>query len=148
MNESNLRLTDVYANQDESALILWDLLKERKPEQSISHKGMPTLRQHLDFIESRPYQVWMIVWKKLDASSEAPAGAVYLTKANEIGVSVFASRQGQGIGPLAVKMLMALPLMPCKRFLANINPQNGRSIRMFERLGFKHIQNTYERAIP
>ncbi len=145
MNESNLRLTDVYANPDESAFILWDLLKERKPEQSISHKGMPTLRQHLDFIESRPYQAWFIIWKKKDAITEIPAGAIYLTKANEIGIAVFQSCQKQGIGPTAIQMLLALPINGTKHVLANINPQNSNSIRMFEKLGFKHIQNTYEK---
>ncbi len=35
---------------------------------------------------------------------------------------------------------------PRKKYLANINPANERSIHMFEKLGFKHIQNTYERT--
>jgi L-amino acid N-acyltransferase YncA len=32
---------------------------------------------------------------------------------------------------------------PRPEFLANINPANARSIRMFEKMGFGHIQNTY-----
>lgn len=150
MNESNLRLTDVYANMDESALILWDLLKERKPEQAISHKRMPTLRQHLNFVESRPYQAWLIIWKRKDAVTDVPVGAIYLTKANEIGVAVFNEHQKQGIAPTAIKMLMAMPIGEQCRYLANINPKNEPSIRMFERLGFtlSHTQNTYVKGKP
>ena len=39
------------------------------------------------------------------------------------------------------------PPIPSERvgkFIANINPLNTKSIEMFERLGFKHIQNTYK----
>jgi len=145
MNEANLRLTDVYADQDESALILWDLLKERKPEQSISHKKMPTLRRHIDFIASRPYRAWLIIWKRRDAVTDVPAGAIYLTHANEIGIAIFREHQKQGIAPTAIRMLMALPLASSQRYLANINPQNEPSVRMFERLGFtlSHTQLTY-----
>ena len=33
---------------------------------------------------------------------------------------------------------------PRKRFLANVNPRNKKSIAMFEAMGFRHLQNTYE----
>lgn len=148
MNDGNIRLADVYADMDNNALVLWELLKHRKPEQSISHKKMPSLREHLDFVESRPYKGWFVILKKTDSVSEIPVGAVYLTKNDEIGISVDPDYQRQGIGPRAIKIVMALPWGDKPRFLANINPQNEPSIRMFEKLGFKHIQQTYERGTP
>lgn len=144
MKDGNIRLTDVYADMDRAVMILWDLLAERTPLQSISHTAMPTLRQHLDFVESRPYKGWFIIWKKSDAVTEEPVGVCYLSNQSEIGIAIFTKYQQQGIAPRALRMLMALPWADKPKFLANINPGNAPSIRLFEKLGFKHIQNTYQ----
>lgn len=116
---------------------LYGLLKERTPEQSISHKTMPTFHEHCEFVRSDPYYAWYIIHD----DDRQIIGTVYLTKGREIGVSIFEHRRGHGFGTEAVLKLMETH--PGK-FLANINPKNGPSIRFFEKLGFKHIQNTYE----
>ena len=59
------------------------------------------------------------------------------------GVFVLRTHQGAGYGPQAVRLVMARH-RGVKRFLANINPANQRSIAVFADLGFRHIQNTYE----
>jgi RimJ/RimL family protein N-acetyltransferase len=138
---AGLELKQVYTNPDKYATVLWDLLKERKPEASISHKHMPTMRQHLAFIDSQPYKMWAVITK-----DEYPVGACYLTNAYEIGIQIFERWQGNGFGEWAVGRIIAMN--PTQRLLANINPKNEPSIRMFEKLGFTHIQNTYELRKP
>lgn len=70
-----------------------------------------------------------------------PVGTIYLTTLREIGISIFRSHQRQGYAIQAIDLLTAAH--PGK-FLANINPKNTASIGMFKKLGFNHIQNTYE----
>jgi len=115
--------------------ILYQLLKERTPEQSISHKSMPTMQEHIDFIESRPYLAWYFI------QDEDIVGSIYLTNQREIGISIFKHYQSSGYGKEAVKALMKR--YP-GRFLANVAPENEPSRDFFKGLGFKKIQVTYE----
>ena len=59
----------------------------------------------------------------------------------EVGIFIFKMWQRKGIGKAAIEEL--LQRHP-GNLLANINPNNERSIQFFEELGAKHIQNTYE----
>lgn len=130
-----MKLLNVYDCPAYSAVLLWQLLSEREPDQNISHKKMPTIGEHLAFIESIPYAHWYVV----SADGNA-VGAAYLSKQQEIGVAILKAYRGKGYGKQAVKSLMeAHP----GKFLANINPRNSASARMFHQLGFVHIQNTY-----
>jgi RimJ/RimL family protein N-acetyltransferase len=119
--------------------ILYALLRERQPHQNINHKRMPSWDEHVAFVQSKPYQAWYLI----EHDGEI-AGSTCLTAANEIGVFLFPAFQGKGLGPSAVTLLMSMH--PAKRFVAHINPANQASIEMFERLGFRHVQNTYEFA--
>jgi RimJ/RimL family protein N-acetyltransferase len=119
--------------------ILYALLSEREPHQNIRHKRMPTWEEHVAFAQSQPYQAWYLI----EHDGEI-AGSTCLTAANEIGVFLFAAFEGKGLGPSAVKLL--INMHPAKRFLAHINPANQASMEMFEKLGFRHVQNTYELA--
>ena len=116
--------------------ILYDLLKERTPEQSISHKVMPTIEEHAEFVRSHPYLCWYLL---LD---DDYVGSVYLSKQREIGVFIFKGHQGKGFATEGVRMLMER--WPGK-FLANVAPTNPASRRFFEKFGFRHIQDTLER---
>lgn len=131
-----MTLVDVHA-EPRTLVALHLLLAEREPHQSISHRRMPTWGEHVAFVESRPYTAWYVA--EVDG---APVGAVYLTRNDEIGVSIFAEHRGRGLGRQAVEALRARHPRP--RYLANINPANHQSIAFFERMGFRHIQNTYE----
>jgi RimJ/RimL family protein N-acetyltransferase len=128
-----MKLVDVYS-APEATDILWALLLERTPEVNISHRRMPSAAEHRNFIASRPYEAWCLI------DVGAYAGAVYLTRQREIGVSVLSRYRGQHYGLNAVRMLMqAHP----GRFLANINPHNATSLELFRQLGFKQLQVTY-----
>lgn len=132
-----MRLVDLYRVAEAPAL-LYRLLEEREPDVNISHKAMPSWRQHLAFIRSRPYRAWYLI-----EADGGYVGAVYLSRQNEIGVFVLREHRGKGYGSAAVRKVMERH-RSVKRFLANINPRNQRSIALFSDLGFRHIQNTYE----
>ncbi len=117
---------------------LWDLLAERTPDQSISHRQMPTYERHVAFVDSRPYAVWYFIVP--DDDYEMIFGTLYLSADREIGIQVFSKHCGYGVGTKAMAELRRVHKGP---FLANINPANERSIGFFEKHGFTHIQNTY-----
>jgi RimJ/RimL family protein N-acetyltransferase len=128
-----------------AARVLYELLLERDSSTNISHRKMPTWREHQQFVESKPYRKWYLV--QVDGQF---VGACYLTRQNEIGIQLFKAYQGKGYAVEAVNLLItkhkplkAIPGKRSGRFLANINPQNERSMRLFQKLGFVHIQETY-----
>jgi len=132
-----MKLVDVN-NSPTAPKLLYRLLEERTPDVNISHRGLPDWESHIAFINSRPYDAWY----QIEENGE-PVGAIYLTATSEIGVFILKAHRGKGYGRQAIEMLMATH--PRKRFLANINPTNQRSIEFFQTLGFQHIQNTYEK---
>lgn len=140
-----MKLLSVYRHKN-AVNILYEFLEDRMqtPEFNISHRKMPSFDEHTHFFyrggdnEEPPYRAWYFILNQEDSI----IGSIYLTKAREVGVYLVPEARGKGLGKLAVDLLMVK--WP-GRFLANINPANARSIAMFEELGFKHIQNTYER---
>lgn len=131
-----ISLINVYYEENRFS-ILYSLLDERTPDQSISHKGMPDFNNHVEFVESIPYRTWCFIHS---SDEDDYVGTVYLTKQKEIGVFIFNKYQRKGYGKEAVRSLMEVNDGP---FLANVNPKNSTSAKMFESLGFNHIQNTY-----
>lgn len=132
-----LRLVSVYARHD-AAGYLYDLLKQRQPGESISHKEMPIFSDHCLFLWSRPYLAWYLV----EIDGVGVVGAVYLTHQREIGVWIHTSHRRAGYARAAVLELMA---QHQGKFLANIAPMNAASAAMFQGLGFGLIQHTYEK---
>ena len=118
---------------------LFDLLKERDPRANISHRKMPTYSQHTKFIKSKPYSKWYIILK-----SKQKIGSIYLSKNDEIGIFLSKKFQGKNVGNSALNELMKKN--PRKRFLANVNPKNKKSISFFKNNNFKLIQYTFEKA--
>ena len=135
-----MRLINVYDYEQAARLeILYELLAERTPAQSISHKEMPTFTAHEQFVESRPYAVWYFITTDEDTST--PLGNVYLTPDKEIGIQIFREFQMNGHGTAALDVLYSIHKGP---FYANISPRNYVSQKFFEKEGFTHIQNTYK----
>jgi RimJ/RimL family protein N-acetyltransferase len=119
---------------------LYDIMQQRmaEPQCNISHRKMPTWDEHVRFYMCRPYHAWYIV-----LVDDIKAGTCYLTEKNEIGIHLIPEYRGKGLGGQIVNELIRL--YPRKQYLANISPDNEFSQRMFEKLGFKLIQYTYER---
>lgn len=116
---------------------LYDMLKERDTKINISHKEIPAYEDHVKFVQSCPYAAWYII-----LSDNAPIGNIYLTRNNEIGIFILKAWQRKGVAKKAIQELMRLHPREC--FLANINPKNKKSQLLFNKLGFKLIQETYK----
>ena len=127
---------------DDDAEFLYALLKERPKYANISHRRMPTMDEHRSFIASAPYTAWYVV----EDDEGFDCGSVYLSKLDEIGVSIFSTERGKGYGRQAVCELMRQH--PRQRFLANIAPTNTDSLNFFAKFGFKVIQTTMEKRNP
>ena len=62
-------------------LFLYELLSVRKPNLNISHKKNPTYAKHVNFVMSKPYSKWYIIYHATEK-----IGSIYLTKQDEIGI--------------------------------------------------------------
>ena len=116
---------------------LYDLLMERNPRANISHKKMPVYNKHVSFVSAKPYSKWYVIFYGVNK-----AGSIYLTSQNEIGIFIKKSFQNKQIGNIALRKL--IQKNPKKRYLANVNPKNKKSIHFFKNSGFKLIQYTFE----
>ena len=124
----------------DDAEFLFDLLKQREGTVNISHKSLPDWEEHLQYVKKHGYQSWDIIWVE-----NTRIGNIYLTKNNEIGIFIDKKLQFHGYGSKALEEFMKKNGK--KRYLANINPTNYKSIQFFGKHGFIHIQNTYHKKI-
>lgn len=116
---------------------LYELLRERDPTANISHKKFPSYKEHVKFVKSKPYSKWYVIY-----SDKKKAGSIYLSKQNEIGIFLDKKFFNKGVGTEALKLL--IKKHPRERFIANINPNNKKSIKFFKKHGFKLIQYSFE----
>ena len=133
-NESLIKLKTVSKSDYR---FLYNLLMERDTRANISHKKMPTYNQHVSFVSAKPYSKWYVI---LYGASKA--GSIYLTSQNEIGIFIKKSFQNKQIENIVLHKL--IQKNPKKRYLANVNTQNKKSMRFFKNNGFKLIQYTFE----
>ena len=124
----------------DDAKFLFDLLKQREGIVNISHKSLPTWEEHVEFIKNNTYQSWDIIWV-----DNVRIGNIYLTDRDEIGIFLDKKYQSNGYGSIAITEFMKKNGK--KRYLANINPTNYKSIQFFGKQGFVHIQNTYHKKL-
>ena len=125
---------------ENDALFLYELLKTRDSLANISHKKVPSYDEHVHFILSNPYTIWYIIeyeGKKI--------GSVYLSKQDEIGISLVDNLLYNKIGKSVIKLL--IKNNPRKRYLANVSPQNKKLQDFFVNNGFTGLEYTYEMII-
>jgi RimJ/RimL family protein N-acetyltransferase len=116
---------------------LYKLLENRNLDANISHKSMPTYDEHVKFVLSEPYSVWYVILINGEKS-----GSIYLSKQDEIGIFLSDDVMGKGIGNIVLQLLMEKNSR--SRYLANVNPNNKKSLKFFEKNNFQLIQYTYE----
>lgn len=163
-----IKLLDLYqAGQIRQGALefLYELMQEREPEVNISHRDLPSFEQHRGFVTRRPYRFWYMIEAEIYSKSEpgqiGPSsseesitqlwiGYISVTQANEIGLVLRKPYRGCGYGPAAIAQLMQLhrPNPPLEgsrngHWLANIAPTNEHSKHIFQKLGFRKIQETY-----
>ena len=131
---SNIKLNQVTKND---TLFLYDLLKNKDPNANISHKKMPSYDEHVEFVMSKPYTNWYII--EYDKKN---VGAIYLSKQDEIGISVNNDYEYDQIVKPALKLLMKLNQR--KRYLANTSPKDVRSQEFLLKNGFTSLEYVYE----
>ena len=131
---SSIKLRPVTKND---ALFLYDLLKTRDPIASISHKKMPNYDEHVNFILSNPYTIWYIIEYEGEKT-----GSIYLSKQDEIGISLVDNSLYDKIGKSIIKLLFKNN--PRKRYFAKTSPQNKKLQNFFVNNGFTGLEYTYE----
>ena len=104
---------------------------------NISHKKMPSYNEHVNFILSNPYSIWYTV-----VYESKKIGSIYLSKQDEIGISLFDNLLYDKIGKNIIKFLMKNN--PRKRYLAKISPRNKKLQNFFVNNGFTGLEYTYE----
>ena len=134
-----MRFISVY-DYPAAAQCLYDLLAERVPEVSISHKEMPSWEAHLKFIASRPYDAWYLA--EIDTE---PIGMVYLTDKREVGLFIFKRHRGKGYGGEA---LAELKRKHPGKLLANVSVNNKDGLSFWQDQGFKPLQHTLLWSAP
>ena len=131
---SNIKLNQVTKND---TLFLYDLLKNKDPNANISHKKMPSYDEHVKFVMSKPYTNWYII-----EYEKKNVGAIYLSKQDEIGISINNDYEYDQIVKPALKLLMKLNQR--KRYLANTSPKDVRSQEFLLKNGFIGLEYVYE----
>ena len=142
-----MRLIDIYT-APLAALTLYKLLEERPRENWISHEIMPSWEDHCEFVESRPFYLWLLIEEE-----GTDFGAIEVTDRNEIGIALFRRYRRRGYGRQALGLFLdsytplpAIPALRNGRWLANVAPDKLASIEFFKRCGFRTIQHTL--ALP
>jgi hypothetical protein len=116
---------------------LYDLLKQRKTNENISHKKMPTFKEHQKFMLKKPYFSWYVIF-----NSNKKIGSAYLSHQNEIAIWFKKELENKTLYNNVLKLI--LEKNPRNRYLVNINPNNKKLIKYYTKNNFKLIQYTYE----
>ena len=131
---SSIKLNQVTKND---TLFLYDLLKNKDPNANISHKKMPSYDEHVKFVMSKPYTNWYII-----EYEKKNVGAIYLSKQDEIGISINNDYEYDQIVKPALELLMKLNQR--KRYLANTSSKDVRSQEFLLKNGFTSLEYVYE----
>ena len=91
----------------------------------------------MKFVMSKPYTNWYIV-----EYNKKTVGSIYLSKRDEIGISINNDSEYDLIAKLSLKLLVKLN--PRKRYLANVSPNNKKLQEFLLKNGFAILQNVYE----
>lgn len=149
-----VKLLDIYQGNGirHGALeFLYELMKERDPEINISHSTLPSFEAHRQFVTRKPYRFWYLLERQAEGREEPVwIGYISATYANEIGIVIRKQYRGNGFGPMAIRILTQAhrpsPASASVRngnWLANIAPANPHSQHIFQKLGFRKLQETY-----
>jgi RimJ/RimL family protein N-acetyltransferase len=140
-----VKLIPVDPANEQHVRVTWDVLAQRRAEENISHREMPTLAQHCRFLAKHPYEAFNVI--EVD---DVLVGKIYLTfppaapslPGNEIGFDILREHQRKGYASQAIKLLMQMH--GPRRYIFNVNPKNEASRALIESLGGSLCQHTYE----
>lgn len=114
---------------------LYRLLKQRNPDENISHKVMPTYKQHCEFNDKQPYPQDYIVF---DCGKKI--GRFYVTDRMEVGIKFIDNKYTI---PMLDEIFIVKDITGVRLFF-NVSPRNKLINDYLKKKGLKIIQYTYE----
>ena len=113
--------------------ILFSLLGKR--EFFISHRGLPSFKEHKNFCLSNPYRFWYII-----TSGNKTIGTFYLTEENSIGINIENSNEDLFASVLEFILSTFIPLPSqaskvTEGFHINVSPKNKQLLKASHSLG-------------
>lgn len=140
-NESSNIVFEKITGSEEQILFLHQLLSGR--EHTISHKRLPDMATHREFVTNNPYREWWIVRFKNNV-----IGSVYLTKENAIGLNLTTSNPDMYVRiinkvKIAYRPLPEIPSVRPNYFFVNVAPENLTFLRGLKKMSAIHTQNSY-----
>ena len=140
INKNLVTFIPVKKNQKDTNL-LYNLLSKRS--YGISHKKLPSLRDHNKFVKNTKYRYWyfIIINKKY-------IGTFYIKKDNSIGLNlnIIKGSLVKIIINYIDKKFKPLPEIKSERintFHYNVSPENKKLIKELKKLNYKVIQLTF-----
>ena len=118
---SNIKLKQVTKND---MLFLYDLLKNKDPNANISHKKMPSYDEHIKFVCIKTIYYWYII-----EYDEKNVGAIYLSKLDEIGISINNDYEYDQIAKDCVKITYGIK--PTKTLSCKCKSKRHKITRIF-----------------
>ncbi|QLH04018.1 hypothetical protein C5F49_00775 [Nitrosopumilus oxyclinae] len=122
---------------NEDIKFLFGILNERNETTNFSNNNKTEYKQHVEFVNSKPYKKWYII-----EHENEKVGSINLDHNNGIGTFILKKYQRNGFASKAIREIIRLN--PEKKYYANINPNNQDSIKLYTKCGFGHIYNHYE----
>lgn len=122
---------------------LYKLLKERKIQDSISHKKLPSIEKHKIFVKSKPYRYWYII--EVDGLF---FGSAYITKTNSIAIHLMKSNillYEKILGYIIenIQPLKPLPSIRGRNFIVNLSVNSTTYSKCIKKIGGVKIQETF-----
>lgn len=122
--------------------ILYELLKDRT--HSISHKELPNLDDHSNFVKNNPYRAWYIVYMAGEV-----LGSVYVQHDNSVGIHIDTSKTDLSFEHFYLELTKKLQPLPeraskiSKYFFFNVAPNNKNLAKWLIDGGALISQNSY-----
>ena len=120
---------------------LFHLLKNRT--YSISHKKIPSEKEHFEFVSQHPYSILYLIYRK-----KSLAGSVYIHTDNSIGIDLNEYHENEVF--LVIKYIKdnhsPLPSKKSVRredFFINVAAKNSKLLKILKKLDTNEIQRSF-----
>lgn len=121
---------------------LYELLESR--DHSISHQSMPTFEQHRNFVLSKPYQNWYLVF-----NGDQAVGSFYIQTDNSVGLNLNCAKKEWVNTILAFLSNNSYPNSEISSkippyFYINVPYKDKALAKILEKMGHVPIQTSYK----
>ena len=113
---------------------LYNLLKTRCSTWNISHKTMPSYKEHCEFNDKKPYRVDFVIY-----DSNEKIGRIYITNKQEVGIYALSKQ----VVIEVLEEVLGFAVDNKLNLFFNVSPNNKLLNNYFRKKGLKPIQYTY-----